>query len=639
MDRYIPSSFASVFLWGMAVLLGMIGLGRLVAIAMGAESAKKAGWGLHAVWGMGVYLFVGASLSLGKVCGATTIVLIIGAGLAVTIWTTIRGGRPTRAALVSGPWGAWPVFAVAALTLAGGLVWQMNGNFSDDLPAYYPFCEKLLATGSFDEPFSWRRLASLGGQTLLQCSVLAQTSFANAKAFEVGLCPVILLGLVYGFRRGALARSPLGLLLGLLAVTTPIIRINSASHFTGVVILVGLFVTLDLAEREETRRFRWLAVAGMIAAGLCSLRASYVPAAGGALGLFWLASWIKDRRPLREALMEGGWLCAISLVALLPWMAMGFRSNGSPLFPLFQGDNNLAFNPQTTNAPLPARLFDLMTVMTSPALLPLVICSLAAPGWKRWAHKVQGSAHNVQGWAHQARGGVSAQAMALAVILASLAVAYSIPLPPDKLTIPRYIQPMLLAGAMVSLMTAAVSLHTRVTAWVLVFIVMTTSLPERAENLWDCYQQLGYTDKLVVPFQPRVIVDHREAQKLIPEGKRVLVCSDFPFLFEFGRNPIWIVDLPFNASPKPGLPYHRPPEEMKRYLRGLGVEYVIFENFDDATFFYSRALREQQLGSGVPMLLTEAPYFLDFFDTIEHLAASETTLGHAGNLTVIQFKP
>jgi hypothetical protein len=618
MERYIPSSYASVFLWGIAVLLGMIGLGRLVALAVGDESAKKAGWGLHAVWGMGVYLFVGGSLSLFGACGATAIVLIIGAGLAATIWTTVRGGLPTRATLASGPWESWPAFAAVALTFAGGLVWQMNGNFSDDLPAYYSFCEKLLATGSFDEPFSWRRLASLGGQTLLQCSVLAQTSFANAQAFEVALCPVILLGLVFGFRRGALARSPLGLFLGLLAATMPILRVNSASHFTGLVLLVGLFVTLDSAERAETRRLGWLAVAGLVAAGLCSLRAFYVPAAGGALALFWVASWIKDGRRLRQALLEAVCWGASLFLALLPWMAMGFLSNRSPLYPLFQGDNNSAFNPQALDEPLLARLSVPVRMIVHPALLPLVICILAAPAWRR---------------------GLAARAVSISAILASLALAYSITLAPDTSTVPRYVQPLLLAGAMVALMTAAVSLRSRVVAWMLVFIVVATSLPARCEHLWDCYQQLGYADKLVMPFQPRVIVDHREAQSLIPEGKRVLVCSEFPFLFDFRRNPIWIIDLPNGASPAPGLPYKKPPEEMKRYLRNLGVEYLIFANFDSSALFYSRALRERQAIDDVPLLRIEAPFFLAFFSALERLAVSETTLGHVGNLTVIQFKP
>ena len=232
MDRYFPSSYALVFLWGIAVLLGMIGLGRLVARAVGEEAAAKAGWGLHAVWGMAVYLFAGGLLAAVGWCGETSIVMLIGVGLAALVWTTLRGPRPTLASLAALPWAAWPAFAVVALKYAASIRWPENINENDDFAAYYNFCEKLLATGSFDDPFSWRRLASLGGHTLLQCSTLAKSSFANIQIFEVGLCPVILLGLILGFRRGALARSPLGVFLALIALTTPILRINTASHGT-----------------------------------------------------------------------------------------------------------------------------------------------------------------------------------------------------------------------------------------------------------------------------------------------------------------------------------------------------------------------------------------------------------------------
>ena len=99
------------------------------------------------------------------------------------IWTTYRAGLPNRAALAAMPWQNWPAFAVVALIFAGGICWQKDFSLCDDLPAYYNFCEKLLTTGSFDEPFSWRRLASLGGHTLLQSSILVYGSFANAQAY------------------------------------------------------------------------------------------------------------------------------------------------------------------------------------------------------------------------------------------------------------------------------------------------------------------------------------------------------------------------------------------------------------------------------------------------------------------------
>jgi hypothetical protein len=617
MERYLPANYALTFAWGVAVLLGMIGLGRLVARAIRDDSAVAAGWGLHAAWGAALYVFLGGLLALFGLCTAAAITLLIGAGLAAFLWTTYRGGLPSRAALARMPWQNWPVFALVAFVFAGGLCWQNNVNPCDDLVAYYNFCEKLLATGSFGEPFSWRRLASLGGHTLLQCSVLSRASYVNAQAFEVALCPVILLGLILGFRGGVLGRTPLGMLLAAIAVTTPILRVNTASHFTGVVLLVALFVTLDLAERTPARRLALLGVAGMIAAALSSLRAQYVPAAGGAIGLFWLVSWLKDRAAMRIALSEAACWGGSFFLGLLPWMIMGFLSNGSPLFPLFQGGNNPGFIPPV-DQPVFVRLGSPLRMILHPALLPLLLCTLAAPAWRR---------------------SVAARAVVISGVFASLLLAYSISLVPDDLTVPRYVQPLLVAAGLVALLGAAVSPRGRLVVWALSVLLLVVSLPQRSDDLWSHYTALATGSKWKVPLRGADIADHRKAQELVPEGKRVLVCSDYPFLFDHQRNPIWSIDLPSATSPAPGLPFHQPPEETKRYLRNLGIEYVIFVDCAHSANLYNRRNWQEHERGDVELWKKQAPYFLDFFATTEHLASSETILGRVGALTVLQFKP
>lgn len=618
MERYFPSSYPSVFLWGLAVLLGLIGFGRLVARIVGGEPARDAGWGLHAVWGMGVYLFLGGWLALFGACGATAIVVLIGAGLGIFIWTTYRGGLPKRADFSAIPWAWWPVMAVVALKYAGGICWQINVNEGDDLPAYYNFCEKLLSTGSFADPFSWRRLASLGGQTLLQCSVIARASYANAQAFETALCPVILLGMILGFRGGALRRSRLGMFIALIAVTTSIYRVNSASQCTGIVLGLGLFVTLDLAVSLDARRLSLLAVAGLLGAGLCSLRAQFIPEAFGTLGLLWLISWIRERRAPRAAAIEAGYLGASVMAALLPWMIMGFLSGGSPLFPLFQGNNHPEFNPVAPSGDLLTRLKQPLLMVLNPMLIPTLLCLLAIPaGRSAWA----------------------ARAFSISAFTAAVAVAYSVGTPMDTQTIPRYVQPLVLAAALAALMTGALAPRSRMMVWLMGAILITTSLQERSQNLFNYYAALGDAHRLTIPVRPGTIADYREAQLLVPEGEKILVCVDFPFLFDHRRNPIWIIDLPHFASPPPGLPFQKAPEETKRYLRGLGVEHVIFMNFDQSLSLYNRSTWQKHAHGGAPLLRVQAPGYLDFFETTDQLAASETNLGKLGNLTVLQLKP
>lgn len=618
MEHLKPVSYVVVFLWGIFVLVGLIGLGRLVARAIGGDAVAKGGWGLDAVWGMAVYLFTGGLLALCGACGDTAITLLLGVGVANAAWTALRGERPTRASLAALPWHWWPAFAVTAFIYAGGLCWQGNVNPGDDLPAYYHFCEKLLTTGSFAEPFSWRRLASLGGHTLLQCTMLVRGSWINAQAFETALCPVILLGLVLGFRGGVLRRGPLGLFLALLAITTPIIRVNSASHFTGMVLFVGLFITLDMIGAADARRPQLFAVAGLVAAALCSLRAQNVPAAGGALGLFWLLSWMKDRPAPRIALTEAACWGAGFVIALLPWMIMSWQSNGSPLYPLVQGGNNPAFNPQTLDGSLYARLQPAFQMFLHPAILPILVCLLAVPGWRR---------------------GLPAQALAIAAVFTSVAVAYTASLAPDTVTIPRYVQPLLMSAALAVLMTAAVSARGRLVAFTLGVILLATTFSERSFNLSRYYAALGYTDSLILPLRTRTVADYIGAQSLVPEDKRILVCGDYPFLFDDRRNPIWSIDLPNACSPRPGLPFQKPPEETKRYLRSLGIEYVIFVDPAASPVLYNRKGWQDHAAGDIALWKIQAPYFLDFFDTEERLAATETTLGKVGNLIVLQFKP
>ena len=309
---------------------------------------------------------------------------------------------------------------------------------------------------------------------------------------------------------------------------------------------------------------------------------------------------------------------ATLFVALLPWMIMGFLSSGSPLFPLFQGNNNLAFNPQGMPGPLLFRLTPVIHMMLYRAVLPLLLCLLAAPIW---------------------RPGLATMAVSLSAALTSFALAYGLNLAPDAMTIPRYVQPLLLSAALAALMTGVFSPRGRWAAVAMAAIIFMLDLPERVNGIAKHVAALRRDQVVKLPVTSRVVANYRDGQQLIPEGKRVLVCVDLPFLFDHERNPIWTVDFPHSASPPPGLPYRRPPEETKRYLRALGVDYLIFQDFSNGLDLYNRGVWKRLETGAVALSRIQAPFCLDFFDTVDRLSASETILGRAGNLTVIQFNP
>ena len=161
--------------------------------------------------------------------------------------------------------------------------------------------------------------------------------------------------------------------------------------------------------------------------------------------------------------------------------------------------------------------------LVNSALLPFLFCLLAAPDWRR---------------------GRAARAAGAAAVITSILLAFGMSLAPDENTIPCYVQPLLMTGALAALMTAALSPRRRMAAWALTMLLLTFNLPERCHDLWNHYAALSHPQKMLMPFKPRVIADYRDAQTLVPEGKRVLVCSDFPFLFDHERNP----DLEYRSA-------------------------------------------------------------------------------------------
>jgi hypothetical protein len=374
-----------------------------------------------------------------------------------------------------------------------------------------------------------------------------------------------------------------------------------------------------------------------VAAAFCTLRAQNVAAAGIALTVYWIIWWLRDRPSFPRVLIDGVWCCGALLFALLPWSLMSYRSNQTPLFPLFTGGHSAAFNPGTIDGTVHQKLRLVVDMFALPWLAPLWLCLLALPSWKK---------------------GMAAWAVAISGVATSVILAYGMGLAPDETTVPRYVQPLFLGGAFGALAMGALHPRLRVTVWAMLAIVLATSFSRRRLEFEARYvglalagknyllnqpevqfQKFGTLKENQLVNQPRLIAQYRAAQLLVPEGQRVLVVVDFPFLFDYVRNDLWNIDFPHAASPPPGLPFKKPPEETKRYLRALGIEYFIYVDFNVGPGTYERVNWAQQVDSPIELYRIQEPFYIDFFDTVESLAASETVLGKVGNFTVVQFKP
>jgi len=258
-DYALLPQFAWIFLWGGGVVLSFMGWGWL-AQRISTGTPPNADWGLAAGWGMAVATVLGGGMALVHLATAAAIVVFVAAG---AVYGTVVLWRRRASVSVLSPGLRW------ALALAGlGLLARYAAHIhyeayscTDDYVAYFAYVERLLQTGTLIEPFGWRRLAAYGGHTYLQALIVAVGTVENAYLIDRGLSVIVWFGLVLGHFRSAGPLRPLHVVVtALITVVIPVPVMNSASHVTGIVLLVTLFRTLTQVNggKAVVRETIWL---------------------------------------------------------------------------------------------------------------------------------------------------------------------------------------------------------------------------------------------------------------------------------------------------------------------------------------------------------------------------------------------
>jgi hypothetical protein len=161
-------------------------------------------------------------------------------------------------------------------------------------------------------------------------------------------------------------------------------------------------------------------------------------------------------------------------------------------------------------------------------------------------------------------------------------------------------------------------------------------------NLSMDYGHSGNDLSLFLDPRFRHVENYREAQSDIPRGRAFLAITNCPLLFDYARNPIFNIDHPGAASPPPGMPMNDP-AALAAYLKKLGIEYVIYSDWDTALMQYSRKFNRGVVESPEKHTPTDriiAPRMLEFMTEIDALAASapQERFLRRGSLRVIVLK-
>ena len=553
---------------------------------------------------MAVTVAVGGLLCFLGLARAPVLVAWICGGVALLAQALLFGRRATaahrRMSFRHEPrrsgWELLLAVAIAAATafIYLGAAGHTFPNPSDDWPAYLPLVRKLLQTGTLIEPFSVRRMAAYGGQTLLQALTLVVAKDSQIQIFDGGICLVLTVGLIFGFAREARNVSWTLLLLTASAVLMlPDGRANSASEMSGVVGFVTLWRTATLVDRRRMRGPRAALLVALPAAAVATLRQNYLLTVAIVVVALLLRDGVEGRT---EA--PSGESARRSAPLFLAGRALFWR------LPAPLGAAGVALESHLSVSDHPRELSpgvwrDLRPHDLGSPAQGLLLRHVSRRAYSRAAARSDRAAGG--------RGGGEPARFAGALAGDDGGVRVSL-LEPSQL---RQLHPRALSSSRTSsalvivagLAAAeggdgdaggAVARSGRgLTAVGLVATALALQIYGTHEAAVKGLNAALDRIHSVDPPPPAVVGTpeiERRMQAAVPPKARLLVMIDRPYLLDFARNPIEILDQPGAASPAPGIPLVEGAEKVALYLQAHGIRYVGFVRPDKAVSpLYSRA--------------------------------------------------
>lgn len=559
--------FLSSALWGLAILASFIGSGRWIAVALRVR--ERAHLGLELAWGFAATLAVGGWLCWLGIAERPLLAVLVALGASGMLLRTRRrgslayaggGSRALRAGLAA--------FCICMLGLAYAIaLFDPRYQAPDDLAAYFLHARQILETGSLHEPFSFRRMASYGGQSFLHAVLLEVAPIGRLNLLDKGVMRVAvgiaLLAFIFSRPKPSLlAAFVVSLVVGVQRDPA----FNTSSVFSGVLAFVGLWLTLQSCRRAPERPVANGVVTGLCAAAVLSLRQNY----GLACALIILFEHVSRGRAMRDPRQLKELSCTATSAALCVggWALLQVHATGTPLYPLVQGFANPEWNL------FPARdLDDFVNAAEKflgwrPLQLFAGLCTLAL---------FQSS---------RSREDASLPALAGATLLALLAhiglLAHV-----QSYDLERYTSAFTVSTILVVSVNASAAWershdpprHRDRRTWLALayLLVLLWSLAPtlwRLDPLRTLQTELRYIERNQDP-ELAGSLPTPPYQSAAPAGAKLLVMLDRPFLLDLRRNDVASLDLPGGASPPPGLHRMDGPAELVEYFGDLGYKWLV----------------------------------------------------------------
>ncbi len=622
---------------GDALVGGVAWLGFLLgslagwgALAGRVGRATDVGPALRTALGAAAYVAVaGYLLALGVLTAPVQLALLIGGALAHAVlgWRAPPGDAAPgagRAHALAG-WSLALVGllgAIVAVDVVAALVKARSNPYDDDI-AYRAFVERLLQIGDLDEPFSWRRISTYGGQTVRAAAGPARGTTENLHLIDGALFRLIALWLVVELAAERGADRVITVTLVLVLALLPDTSINISSHWTGVAMFLALYQLVVRAGRDDDPR-AW-ALIGALASAVATLRQNHVLVAG-IVALTAVAFAGRGRRGRAAAMIALG-----GLVVILPYAIASWRTCGTPMFPLLGG----GANPHILHAGEARtwwhelRLLLRMLVEPGPVwvLLPLAPALLAVGDTRR---------------------GRPLTALALGTWLGMIALVHGFTMsdPPNLWRYGFGFVTAWIAAAAIEVAAAGEARErgevtapplTRLVTMIALLAQLAVTGPGMARTYGPVARELAAATRGPDPTRAITASRYRRLQAAAPAGVRLAVLVDEPYLLDYRRQRVLNLDTPGYVSAGAAMPSFAGAEALAAYLEREGIRHVAFVRGDRSRYFYRRDFQVLRTVFEKELLRVTAAYVVDFLDSVTELAQTRSVLFEEDGLVLIEL--
>ncbi|AFY79445.1 MAG: hypothetical protein IGR93_13160 [Hydrococcus sp. C42_A2020_068] len=640
------NSYLFAFFWGIFVLLSCIGWGGAIALFLFPKD--RVNWGQKAAWGIAFSIIFGGVLNLTWTISPTTIIILLSLGVIAwavnyyqnrnlilnSLFQYLRDCQKDRLVLVS----SILIIILIFVQYAG---WVSTNNFHshDDYHAYFVFPEKMLQIGSMGpDPFSERRLvSSLGGQSFLHTFVLSILSEQNLRLIDPGIASIAVFGLILGFiqEKNLLKRIAILILIPWLLII-PAYR-NSTSSVIGLALFLSLFCTLNWDKLRANKYIANAVIIAAITAALCAAKTNLIPAA-----VIFLSSsyffYIARTENKQKAILEFLAVIVLTFIFLLPWMISLYQSSGTLLYPLLgKGYHGSVYDEKYI---LPysellsfKMLFEVFKTAIDVDYIALVLLIISYVGLQLWRKP-------------ESKERAASVALTISACLGAAIVLLSTGGRSSRYTFPFVFAAIAVLTVIILSYVSSQEQDKLPKNWTFVLIsAIALGMLIGSGNGWNAsiefYQsqleniRRGIANEAVV-FESTEVDEYTKMQRSVPAGETILTRLDKPFLLDFKRNQIFIIDVPCGASPLPGMPCFKGEKLLADYLTSQSIRYVAYAYISEPAAkgsFWKKAGTSHLH----PWVRVAVEHTLDFHENLKKLGETRRRIYDDGNIFVIDL--